>query len=110
MDSDHRWNDWMKGCWSAVQKLIKERKILSGHDVSDGGIMIALCEMCFAAELSITGNTIGIQLLHNNRDSTKWLQSAPAIVMEVAESDMTYVKQVFQNVNVSSSVIGHTIS
>lgn len=106
MDCSTRWNDWMKSCFRAVQRLIKERKILSGHDVSDGGIMTALCEMCFAAELSISGNTIGIQLHHNNEQSVKWLKDTPAILLEVATADVSYVLRVLNDLNAKE--IGYT--
>lgn len=48
--------------FETIQKLIWEEKILSGHDVSDGGWMTALLEMAFAgniqleAQLDIDGN------------------------------------------------------
>ena len=96
----------MKNCFTAVQTLIKERKILSGHDVSDGGIITALCEMCFAAELSITGNTIGVQLHRNNEQSVKWLKDTPAILLEVATADLSYVLQILDSLSVKE--IGYT--
>ncbi|MCO6478203.1 MAG: phosphoribosylformylglycinamidine synthase, partial [Phaeodactylibacter sp.] len=34
--------------FDAVQQLVKEGKILAGHDVSAGGLITALLEMCFA--------------------------------------------------------------
>ena len=34
-----------------VQRLIKEGFIISGHDVSDGGLITTVCEMCFAGNL-----------------------------------------------------------
>ena len=34
-----------------VQRLIKEGFIISGHDVSDGGFITSICEMCFAGNL-----------------------------------------------------------
>ena len=34
-----------------IQRLIREGFILSGHDVSDGGLITTISEMCFAGNL-----------------------------------------------------------
>ena len=34
--------------FDAIQKLIKEEKIVAGHDVASGGLITTLLEMCFA--------------------------------------------------------------
>ena len=39
-----------------VQRLIKEGFIISGHDVSDGGLITTICEMCFAGNLGCNIN------------------------------------------------------
>lgn len=36
-----------------VQNLIKQRHIIAGHDRSDGGVITALLEMCFAGDCGI---------------------------------------------------------
>jgi phosphoribosylformylglycinamidine (FGAM) synthase-like enzyme len=41
----------LKGMWEALQGLIGEGKVASGHDISDGGIATTLLEMAFAGEL-----------------------------------------------------------
>ncbi|MCB0597698.1 MAG: phosphoribosylformylglycinamidine synthase, partial [Phaeodactylibacter sp.] len=56
--------------FNAVQQLIKAGKILAGHDVSAGGLITTLLEMCFAdnelgaeADLSALGESDTIKLL-----------------------------------------------
>ncbi len=44
------------GMWHATQKLIASGKILSGHDISDGGAAVALLEMAFAGNCGIEAN------------------------------------------------------
>ncbi|MDR2520584.1 MAG: phosphoribosylformylglycinamidine synthase [Bacteroidales bacterium OttesenSCG-928-I14] len=39
---------YFKKTFNAIQKLIKNGFILSGHDISAGGIVVTLLEMCFA--------------------------------------------------------------
>ncbi|MCL5422240.1 MAG: phosphoribosylformylglycinamidine synthase [Nitrospirae bacterium] len=43
----------LKRSFVAVQKLIDEGLILSGHDVSDGGLMVTLLEMAFSGNCGI---------------------------------------------------------
>jgi phosphoribosylformylglycinamidine synthase len=51
--------DYFKRAFNAVQELIKKDLLLAGHDVSAGGILTCLLEMCFAdnnlgAEIDLT--------------------------------------------------------
>ncbi|NNL15278.1 MAG: phosphoribosylformylglycinamidine synthase [Flavobacteriaceae bacterium] len=50
---------YLKAVFNTIQKLIKDEKIVAGHDVASGGLITTLLEMCFAdnnlgAELNIT--------------------------------------------------------
>jgi phosphoribosylformylglycinamidine synthase len=40
-----------KNAFDTVQNLIKEERISSGHDISAGGMLTTLLEMCFSAEM-----------------------------------------------------------
>ncbi len=51
--------NYVKTVFDTIQKLIKDEKIVAGHDVASGGLITTLLEMCFAdnnlgAELDIT--------------------------------------------------------
>ncbi|MEL4454499.1 phosphoribosylformylglycinamidine synthase [Lutimonas vermicola] len=39
---------YFKNCFNAVQELIKQDVLLAGHDISAGGMLTTLLEMCFA--------------------------------------------------------------
>lgn len=39
-----------------IQKAVKERRLLAGHDVSDGGVLVALAEMAFAGNVHVEAN------------------------------------------------------
>ena len=45
-----------KKTFNLIQNLIKEDKILSGHDISSGGLITSLLEMCF------TDNNLGMEI------------------------------------------------
>ena len=58
--------------FSLLQKLIKEDKIIAGHDISSGGLITTLLEMCFA-DINL-GATIMLSEL-SEKDSIKLLFS-----------------------------------
>ncbi len=41
-------SEYFKSAFEAIQELINEELILSGHDISDGGMIVTLLEMTFA--------------------------------------------------------------
>ena len=47
---------YFKKVFNLIQNLIREDKILSGHDISSGGLITSLLEMCF------TDNNIGMEI------------------------------------------------
>ncbi len=42
--------------FNVTQRLLEERRISAGHDVSDGGLAVALLEMAFAGNVGITAD------------------------------------------------------
>jgi phosphoribosylformylglycinamidine synthase len=52
--------EYVKTVFNTLQELIREEKILAGHDVASGGLITTLLEMCFAdvnlgADLDLSG-------------------------------------------------------
>ncbi len=41
--------------FNAVQSLLEHKLILSGHDISDGGLLVTLLEMAFSGNLGWKG-------------------------------------------------------
>jgi phosphoribosylformylglycinamidine synthase len=67
--------------FETVQGLIREKKILSGHDISAGGMITALLEMCFADNRS--GLNIDLSAL-KVEDTVKLLFSEnPGLILQV---------------------------
>ena len=51
---------YFKSCFNTIQELIKKNLVLAGHDISAGGMLTTLLEMCFAendlgAEIDLSG-------------------------------------------------------
>ena len=92
-----------KQAFNAVQELIKKDKILSGHDVSSGGLVTCLLEMAFA------GNNMGIAAdlsALNEPDLVKLLLSEnPAVVIQT--DDLDYVSVYLHEKGVPFHAIGN---
>lgn len=43
----------LAAAWEVTQRLIRERKLSAGHDISDGGIAVTLLEMAFAGNVGL---------------------------------------------------------
>ncbi len=63
-------NDFFKSTFNVIQNLIKEDKIVAGHDVASGGLITTLLELCFA-DVNIGANIDLSQISEN--DSIKLL-------------------------------------
>jgi phosphoribosylformylglycinamidine synthase len=77
--------------FTAIQQLIRQNLILAGHDISEGGMITALLEMCFA----VPGVGLNITLQHLGDDAIKILFSEnPGIIIQVKdEKDLTLLSQ-----------------
>ena len=73
--------DYFVNVFETVQQLIQEEKILAGHDISAGGMITALLEMCFADNRS--GLNIDLSPL-KVADTVKLLFSEnPGLILQV---------------------------
>ncbi len=72
--------EYFKACFAAIQELISHDLILAGHDISSGGLITTLLEMCFPS------NEVGMNItLKNQKDVIITLFSEnPGIVIQVA--------------------------
>ncbi len=75
-----------KNAFNTVQNLIKEGKLLAGHDISAGGMLTTLLELCFAQEM--LGVTIDISAL-GEKDNIKVLFAENnGIIFQSASEDV----------------------
>lgn len=93
--------EYFKACFVAVQELISNNLILAGHDISSGGLITSLLEMCFPS------NEVGMNItLQNSEDVIKTLFSEnPGIVIQVDQlNEVTTLlnnhKVAYQNIGV----------
>jgi phosphoribosylformylglycinamidine synthase len=86
---------FLKYTFHEIQKLIEQKKIVSGHDRSDGGIIVTLCEMAFAGNL---GFDIKINQDLSEVDFTKYLfHEGLGLIIEIKPEDQVNISHIFNN-------------
>ncbi|MBR6279093.1 MAG: phosphoribosylformylglycinamidine synthase [Bacteroidales bacterium] len=94
---------YFKKAFNAVQKLIGEDLVLAGHDISAGGIITTLLEMCF----SVVSGGLEINLKDNYDLCTTLFSENPGIVLQVKDFDK--VSKILEKEGISFERIGKTI-
>ena len=96
--------EYFAAAFNAVQMLVNEGIILAGHDISAGGLITTLLEMCFAnveggMEIDFNGIAEG--------DIVKLLFAEnPGLVIQVADADKAKMEAVFEEAGVCFMKIG----
>lgn len=88
-----------KGIFNTIQGLIGKGKILAGHDVASGGLIVTLLEMCFAdnglgADLDLTpiGEADTIKLLFSENASIVFQAKDTSVEETLAEAGIQFSK------------------
>lgn len=92
----------------ATQQLIKEGKIQSGHDISDGGLITCILEMAFSGNCGVK---VDLQTTAEGKHAEAievLFAEELGIVIEVAKSDQTFVMDTFSKYGVRADIIGRT--
>ncbi|XP_049866264.1 phosphoribosylformylglycinamidine synthase [Pectinophora gossypiella] len=91
----------LRSLFKITQKLLKEKKLLSGHDISEGGFITTVLEMGIGGlrglTLDLKANVSAIEALFNEE---------LGIVLEVDQKDVTYVLDQYKKGGVNAKVIG----
>lgn len=87
----------------AVNEAIQQQLILSAHDISDGGVAVALAEMSFK-------NNIGLHvtILGDLSDDKKLFSETGGFILEVGKTQLAAFKKIFSHYQISFQVIGNT--
>jgi phosphoribosylformylglycinamidine synthase len=90
---------YFKSVFDTIQGLIKEDKILAGHDVASGGLITTLLEMCFAdtdlgaeLDLSILGESDTIKVLFSENVGIVFQSRDTMIENVLAQAHIDYKK------------------
>ena len=96
--------EYFRDAFNAVQELVGGQVILAGHDISAGGLITCLLEMCFAnVEGGLEINLDGFK----NTDLVKILFAEnPGIVVQVADEDRSKFKNILDEAGVGYLKLG----
>lgn len=96
--------DYFRTAFNTLQSLIKEGKIMAGHDISAGGMITTLLEMCFA------NTTGGMQIDLDGfagDDILKILMAEnPGVIVQVADADADAFKAEMDDAGISYIAVG----
>jgi len=93
---------YFKKVVEVIQHLINNQKILAGHDVSAGGLITTLMEMCFADDR--IGLDINVSSIKSATIKEVFFAENPAIVIQVNKSDT--ISEYLINENIGFQKIG----
>jgi phosphoribosylformylglycinamidine synthase len=96
-------SNYFAKAFESIQLLINQNLILAGHDISSGGLITTLLEMCFPS------NHVGINLTHDlGGDPVKTLFAEnPGVVVQV--KDAALVGKTLTQLGIDFSVVGEVI-
>ena len=92
--------------FNAVQELINKGLVMAGHDISAGGLITTLLEMCFANTKG--GMHINLHDLCGDGDVVKTLFAEnPGVVIEVADAHKDELRKLLEDAGVGFAKIGY---
>jgi phosphoribosylformylglycinamidine synthase len=95
--------DLLKVMFTSIQKLVSENKILSLHDVSDGGLITTLLEMAFTKKV---GLEIKDQELTKANLNNYFFSEESGLVIQIADSDIETIQDQLLSVGLSAKIVG----
>ena len=97
--------DYFRDAFNAIQQLIRKGVILAGHDISAGGLITTLLEMCFA---NVEG---GMELNLDKIAETDLVKilfaENPGVVIQVSNKDTQRFKDMMEDAGVGYVKLGH---
>ena len=95
-------SDKFKTAFNAIQKLIKESKISAGHDISSGGMIVSLLEMCFPTKK--IGMDINLSNIENDDIVSLLFSENSGIIVQSNEN----IELIFKKLDIKFHLIGKT--
>ena len=100
--------EYFADAFNAVQELIKRGWVMAGHDISAGGLIVTLLEMCFANNRG--GLHINLHDLCADGDVVKTLFAEnPGVVIEVSDEHKFEFRDFMEEMGVGYAKIGYPV-
>mmetsp|Transcript_48791 Transcript_48791/g.89988 ORF Transcript_48791/g.89988 Transcript_48791/m.89988 type:complete len:1328 (+) Transcript_48791:58-4041(+) len=98
----------LKAAFTATQRLLDGGLLTAGHDRSDGGLLVTVLEMAFAARCGVTLDLPGNGRVLDEALLGVLFGEAPGLVYEVRRGDLDAAKRLFEAEGVPVQEIGAT--
>ena len=96
--------EYFRDAFNAVQQLVGEGLLLAGHDISAGGLIVTLLEMCFANQEG--GIEVTLDGIHAPNLVTILLAENPGVVVQVSDAHRTRFKEIMREAGVAYTALG----
>ncbi|MCL7049507.1 hypothetical protein MKW94_018619 [Papaver nudicaule] len=93
---------YLKRAFETVQELLTDKLISSGHDISDGGLIVCILEMAFAGNCGLR-----MDLISRGKSLFETLFAEElGLVLEVSKENLDKVRSTLQGAHISAEVLG----
>lgn len=96
--------EYFSDAFMAVQKMIDEGLVLAGHDISAGGLVTTLLEMCFANTKG--GIRVSLDKIQTADIVKVMFAENPGVVIQVSDANSARVKKIMDDAGVAYIKIG----
>ena len=97
-----------KNAFIEIQNLIKQNKILAGHDISDGGLFCCCLEMAFAGNLGLVINLP--EFIKPENGLSFLLNEQLGVVIQVLNTDITGIMEKMRSIKVKTMIIAKPVN
>ena len=98
--------EYFVDCFNAVQELINRGLVLAGHDISAGGLITTLLEMCFANKEG--GMHINLHDICGGDIIKTLFAENPGVVIQVSDKHKEELAEVLEEYGVGYAKIGYS--
>ena len=97
--------EYFADCFEAIQEMIRRGWILAGHDISAGGMITTLLEMCFANTNG--GMHINLHNLAGSDIVKNLFAENPGVIIQVSDEHKFELKEFLEDAGIGFAKIGY---
>lgn len=96
--------EYFRDAFMAIQTLVEKGLIIAGHDISAGGLITTLLEMCFAN--TDGGMEISLDKIKEDDIIKVLFSENPGVVIQVKDKDKEEVKKILEDAGIGYAKLG----
>lgn len=97
--------EYFRDAFNAIQQLVRQKMLLAGHDISAGGLITTLLEMCFANTRD--GMVITLDGMTDNDITRLLFAENPGVVVQVSDDKAVAFRTLLDEAGIGYLKIGH---